>query len=93
MGAVKCFPGHRAGILVVDADPTQNIWNARRITGLIVDGNVVNRDGAAESEALRFCAATSQRREPESASIQQRLHAGATGGIFPFQRNVSRLCR
>ena len=45
MGAVKCFPGHSAGILVVDADPTQNIWNARRITGLIVDGNVVDRDG------------------------------------------------
>jgi len=37
-------PGRRADILVVDGDPTQNIWNARRIVDLIVDGNVVNRD-------------------------------------------------
>ena len=37
-------PGRRADILVVDADPTENIWNARRITGLIVDGNVMDRD-------------------------------------------------
>jgi hypothetical protein len=38
-------PGRRADILVVDGDPTVNIWNARRISGLIVDGNVVDRDG------------------------------------------------
>ena len=38
-------PGRRADILVVDADPTVNIWNARRISTLIVDGNVVDREG------------------------------------------------
>ena len=38
-------PGRRADILVVDGDPTQNIWNARRISTLIVDGNTVDRDG------------------------------------------------
>lgn len=37
-------PGRRADILVVDGDPTENIWNARRISGLIVDGNVMDRD-------------------------------------------------
>jgi adenine deaminase len=37
-------PGRRADLLVVDADPTQNIWNARRISTLIVDGEVVDRD-------------------------------------------------
>jgi hypothetical protein len=34
-------PGRRADIVVVDGDPTQNIWNARRISGLIMDGNVI----------------------------------------------------
>ncbi len=38
-------PGRRADILVVDGDPTANIWNARRISGLILDGNVVDREG------------------------------------------------
>jgi hypothetical protein len=37
-------PGRRADILVVDGDPTTNIWNARRISGLIVDGNVMDRE-------------------------------------------------
>jgi hypothetical protein len=37
-------PGRRADILVVDGDPTENIWNARKISGLIVDGNVMDRD-------------------------------------------------
>jgi hypothetical protein len=37
-------PGRRADILVLDADPTVSIWNARRISTLIVDGNVVDRD-------------------------------------------------
>jgi hypothetical protein len=37
-------PGRRADILVVDADPTVNIWNARRISTLILDGNVIDRD-------------------------------------------------
>jgi hypothetical protein len=38
-------PGRRADILVVDGDPTQNIWNARRISTLIMDGNVLDREG------------------------------------------------
>jgi hypothetical protein len=37
-------PGRRADILIVDGDPTQNIWNARRISGLIMDGNVIDRE-------------------------------------------------
>jgi len=37
-------PGRRADILVVDGDPTANIWNARRISALIVDGELVDRD-------------------------------------------------
>jgi len=37
-------PGRRADILILDGDPTQNIWNARRISGLIVDGNVLDRE-------------------------------------------------
>ena len=36
-------PGRRADILVVDGDPTVSIWNARRISGMIIDGNVVDR--------------------------------------------------
>ena len=38
-------PGRRADILVVDGDPTVNIWNARRISTLLMDGNVVDREG------------------------------------------------
>jgi predicted amidohydrolase YtcJ len=37
-------PGRRADILVVDGDPTVNIWNARRISALILDGELVDRD-------------------------------------------------
>jgi hypothetical protein len=37
-------PGRRADILIVDGDPTENIWNARRISVLIVDGNMLDRD-------------------------------------------------
>jgi Amidohydrolase family len=37
-------PGRRADILVLDADPTVSIWNARRIATLIEDGNVIDRD-------------------------------------------------
>jgi len=40
----RIAPGRRADILVVDGDPTANIWNARRISGLIVDGNIVDRE-------------------------------------------------
>ena len=36
-------PGRRADILVVDGDPTVNIWNARRISEMILDGNVMDR--------------------------------------------------
>jgi hypothetical protein len=36
-------PGRRADILVLDADPTESIWNARRIAGLVFDGNVIDR--------------------------------------------------
>lgn len=41
LGAIA--PGRRADILVIDADPTVNIWNVRRISGLIEDGNVLDR--------------------------------------------------
>ncbi len=37
-------PGRRADLLLLDGDPTVNIWNARRISGLLVDGNVMDRD-------------------------------------------------
>ena len=37
-------PGRRADVLVLDGDPTTNIWNARRISTEIVDGNVIDRD-------------------------------------------------
>jgi hypothetical protein len=42
LGAIA--PGRRADILVVDGDPTANIWNARRIVTLILDGNVLDRE-------------------------------------------------
>lgn len=42
LGAI--LPGRRADILVLDADPTENIWNARRFTTLILDGNLIERD-------------------------------------------------
>jgi imidazolonepropionase-like amidohydrolase len=38
-------PGRRADIVVLDGDPTVSIWNARRISTLIVDGNVLDREG------------------------------------------------
>ena len=37
-------PGRRADILILDADPSANVWNARRISTLIFDGNVMDRD-------------------------------------------------
>lgn len=42
LGAI--VPGRRADILIVDGDPTVNIWNARRISTLILDGNLVDRE-------------------------------------------------
>ena len=37
-------PGRRADILVLDADPTANIWNARRISSVILDGEPLDRN-------------------------------------------------
>jgi adenine deaminase len=37
--------GRRADILVVEGDPTVNIWNARNISTILMDGNVVDRQG------------------------------------------------
>lgn len=37
-------PGRRADILVLDGDPTVSIWNVRRISTLILDGNTIDRD-------------------------------------------------
>jgi hypothetical protein len=37
-------PGRRADILVIDGDPTVSIWNVRRISTLILDGNVIDRE-------------------------------------------------
>ncbi|HEX8712685.1 MAG TPA: amidohydrolase family protein [Terracidiphilus sp.] len=36
-------PGRRADLLVLEGDPTSNIWNARRISTLIVGGSVIDR--------------------------------------------------
>ena len=38
-------PGRRADILVVDGDPSLSIWNVRRISTLILEGNVLDREG------------------------------------------------
>ena len=37
-------PGRRADVLVVDGDPTISIWNVRRISTLILEGNVLDRE-------------------------------------------------
>ena len=37
-------PGRRADILVLDSDPTINVWNTRRIAAVLMDGNVIDRD-------------------------------------------------
>ena len=36
--------GRRADILVLDADPTANIWNTRRISTIVLNGEVLDRD-------------------------------------------------
>jgi hypothetical protein len=36
--------GRRADILVLDSDPTVSIWNARRISTLVVDGDILDRE-------------------------------------------------
>ena len=43
-------PGRRADVLVVDGDPTMNIWNARRISTLILDGNVLDRQALLKKQ-------------------------------------------
>ena len=37
-------PGRRADILVLDSDPTANVWNARRISTVILDGQPLDRN-------------------------------------------------
>jgi Amidohydrolase family len=37
-------PGRRADILVVDGDPAANIWNARRISAIIFNGEPLDRN-------------------------------------------------
>jgi hypothetical protein len=37
-------PGRRADILILDADPTANIWNARRISAILLDGEPLDRN-------------------------------------------------
>ena len=37
-------PGRHADILVLDADPTAYIWNARRISTVILDGQILDRE-------------------------------------------------
>jgi hypothetical protein len=37
-------PGRRADILILDGDPTESIWNARRINTLLIDGNQIDRE-------------------------------------------------
>ncbi|MGB0064425.1 MAG: amidohydrolase family protein, partial [Terracidiphilus sp.] len=37
-------PGRRADILVLDADPSANVWNARRISTVLLDGEPLDRD-------------------------------------------------
>ena len=38
-------PGRRADILILNGDPTLNIWNARNISTVVFDGDVIDRDG------------------------------------------------
>ncbi len=37
-------PGRRADVLVVDGDPTVSVWNARRISTVVLNGEVLDRD-------------------------------------------------
>jgi hypothetical protein len=43
-------PGRRADILVLDGDPTVNIWNTHRISGLVLDGYVLDRESLLRSK-------------------------------------------
>ena len=42
-------PGRRADIVVLDADPTTNLWNARHIVSVLMEGNFVDRDALLRS--------------------------------------------
>lgn len=42
--------GRRADVLVVDGDPTMNIWNARRISTIILDGNMIDRQALLKKQ-------------------------------------------
>jgi hypothetical protein len=37
-------PGRRADILIVEGNPAANIWNARRISMLLLEGNAMDRE-------------------------------------------------
>ena len=37
-------PGRRADILVLDGDPSANIWNVRHINTIFLDGNQIDRE-------------------------------------------------
>lgn len=41
--------GRRADVLVLDADPTVNIWNARRISTMLLEGNIIDREALLHS--------------------------------------------
>jgi hypothetical protein len=43
-------PGRRADILVLDGDPTASAWNVRRISTLILGGEVIDRDALLNSK-------------------------------------------
>ena len=43
-------PGRRGDILVVDADPTISIWNARRISTVVFDGDVLDRESLLKTK-------------------------------------------
>jgi hypothetical protein len=42
LGAI--LPGRRADAIILDADPTASIWNVRRFSTLILDGNLIDRE-------------------------------------------------
>ncbi|HET7104030.1 MAG TPA: amidohydrolase family protein [Terracidiphilus sp.] len=44
-------PGRRADILVLDSNPTANIWNVRGISILIKDGRVIDREALLKAAA------------------------------------------
>jgi imidazolonepropionase-like amidohydrolase len=51
VGQVK--PGYDADLLVLDADPTRDIGNLKRIRHLILAGDVIDRDGLLRAGARR----------------------------------------